>query len=397
MVLVKCIVYLIFVFLSAYFAAMETALMKSSTKKIFDTEKKIKEYLSLWGRNPSVILATILLGTNLACEGIGVLSNSLKINIIYSVFIILIFGEIIPKVLALRYFDKILNYGLKSLIFISKIFGPITKFLSDVSTYLLSFFISETSVENPFLSPEELREVINYDENVSGEEQQLYSNIIELADKRIYEIMLPKEEIVAIDYNLPLEEIVEKLKNVKYSRIPVFRGNIENIVGIIYTKDITVAIQNKSLLVLDDIIRPAYFVINTSRVVDILKQFKQGRNHIAIVVDEYGATVGLVTIEDIVEEIFGEIYDEYDIKEDKIVKVDSKSIVVEGDESLKNVNSCLGTKFQEDEVVTVNGYVVTRLGKVPQIGEKIVLEDVEVEVIDANKKMIKRLKLRKLD
>jgi CBS domain containing-hemolysin-like protein len=395
-VLIKTFLYLIFVFISAYFASIETALLRFSAKK-FVVDEKLKFYITFWENNPALILSCILIGTNLSCEGIGVLSNSLGINIIFSTFLLLIFGEILPKIYALTHSEKILKFGLKILLYFSKIIQPVANFFVGFSSYILSFFIGEKANEQPFLSSEELKEVISYDENVSKEEQTMYANVIELADKRIYEIMVPKEDIVAINQDSSIEEIIESLSKTKFSRVPVYKGNIDNIVGIVYTKDVTVAIQNKNLLLLNDIIREPYFVINTAKVVDILKQFRQGRHHLAIVVDEYGATVGLVTIEDIIEEIFGEIYDEYDVKEEKIFKLAQDTYIISGDETLKNVNEILNTNFVDEEVVTFSGYIITRLGYVPQKGFKINLENLEVEIIDSTNKVINKIKVRVLN
>ena len=382
--------------MNAFFASMETALVRYSAKKIL-IQDKIKMYINVWETSPSLILGCTLLGTNLACGGIGVLSNSLEINVIFSTILLLVFGEVLPKIFALTNSEKMLNFGIKKLVQFSRIIHPLADFFVGFSSYILSFFIGEKSKEDPFLSSEELKEVISYDENVSKEEQTMYSNVIELADKRIYEIMIPKEDIVAIKHNASIEEVIENLSNTKFSRVPVYKDNIDNIVGIVYTKDITVAIQNKSLLLLNDIVREPYFVINTAKVVDILKQFKQGHQHLAIVVDEYGATVGLVTIEDIIEEIFGEIYDEYDIKEEKILKITEDTFVIAGDETIKNVNKMLGTNFVDDEVVTFSGYLVTRLGFVPQKGFKINLENLEVEIINSSSKVIYEMKIKKSD
>ncbi len=391
---IKVIIYFIFVIILAYFAGIETALLRYSAKRKFINDK-IKGYIEIWEKNPALILATILVGTNFACAGVGVLSNSLNINIIISTLVLLIFGEILPKMISFSNSDKILNFGIKRLVLFSKTIIPLTNFLVSFSSFILSFFIGEKSKEDPFLSSEELKELIKQDENVSQEEQKMFANVIELADKRIYEIMVPKEDIVAINSNASIEEIIEKLSNTKFSRVPVFRGSIDNIIGIVYTKDITVAMQNKSLLLLDDIIRPPYFVINTAKVVDILKQFKQGKNHLAVVVDEYGATMGIVTIEDIIEEIFGEIYDEYDVKEEKIIRLNVQDYIVMGDESLKKINDFFGSRFNDDEVVTLSGYIITKLGRMPVVGEKIILENLEIEILDTTNKVIKRVKTTK--
>jgi CBS domain containing-hemolysin-like protein len=151
--------------------------------------------------------------------------------------------------------------------------------------------------------------------------------------------------------------------------------------------------QNKEIIFLEDLLRESYFVINTAKVIDVLKEFKRGKYHMAIVVNEYGSTVGLVTIEDIIEEIIGEIYDEYDIREEKIKFIDKNILIVTGDESIKNVSEVLEKKFDDEEVATIGGYIVTKLGYIPDIGQKIKINDLDIEILDATDKVIKKMKI----
>jgi CBS domain containing-hemolysin-like protein len=393
-VIIKIVLYTCFVFISAFFAAIETALLKYTALK-FEVKEQIKKYISVWEENPEVILGTILIGTNLACIGIGVLNTSLGLWIGWSIIILLVLGEILPKVYALTSPSFIINYGIKWLVKFSKIVSPVTNFLVNLSMYFTSIFL-RIEKETPFFTKKDIQEIVYKEESISGEEKQLYYNIIELADKRIFDIMVPKENIVAVDISWGLEEIINKLSNTKFSRIPVYKDNIDNIIGIIYTKDLVLAIQNKELLILDDFLREAYFVVNTAHVIDVLKQFKQGRHHMAIVVDEYGSTVGIVTIEDIIEELVGEIYDEYDIKEQKLKKIGVDTIIVSGDESIKSIEESLGIKLEDEGVATINGYVVTKLGIVPEIGDKFVINNLEIEILDRTKRFIKKLRIKKV-
>ncbi len=391
--IIKVVLYIFFVLVSGYFAGIETALLRFSASQL-GLDNKVKKYITIWETNPAMLLSSILIGTNLACVGIGVLSESLNINIIYSTLLLLVMGEILPKIYSLSKPADILNFGLDKLVWFSSVVQPISNFLVNISLYITSIILAEKPYESPFLTAKELEELIKSDETVTKDEQNIYTNVISLADKRVYEIMVPKEDIVAVDYSSAMEQIIQQLSNTKYSRIPVFKDTLDNIVGVIYTKDITVAIQNKELIVIDDIIRPPYFVINTAKVIDILKQFKQGKHHLAIVIDEYGATVGLVTIEDIIEEIFGEIYDEYDIREEKVTYIGDNTFIILGDETLKNLSEFLNIDFEPTEVATLSGYIITQLGYVPKRGERIYLKNMQLEIIDADNKVIKKIKLK---
>jgi len=387
----KIIIYTFFIILSGIFAGIETALLKYSAKRL-KVKEKLLPYVSMWEKNPEVILGAILIGTNLACVGVGVLSESLGIWIGYSTILLLLIGELLPKIFALLNPLKFINLGIKKLFLFSKIVYPLSKFLVNISLYFTSLFLGDQQ-ESPFLTADEVKDLIYQDNDITKDEKIIYSNILEIADKRVYDVMIPKEEIVAVDGTLPLEEIIEKLSSVKYSRIPVYKNNLDNIIGIVYMKDLILAMQNKEIIVLEDLLREPYFVIDTAKIIDVLKNFKQGKYHMAIVVDEYGSTVGLVTIEDIIEEIVGEIYDEYDIREEKIKFIDKNILIVSGDESIKNVAEVLGKKFDDEEVATIGGYVVTKLGYIPDIGQKIKINDLDIEILDATDKVIKKMKI----
>jgi len=387
----KIIIYIFFIILSGIFAGIETALLKYSAKRL-KVKEKLLPYVSMWEKNPEVILGAILIGTNLACVGVGVLSESLGILIGYSTILLLLIGELLPKIFALLNPLKFINLGIKKLFLFSKIVYPLSKFLVNISLYFTGLFLGNQQ-ESPFLTADEVKDLIYQDNDITKDEKIIYSNILEIADKRVYDVMIPKEEIVAVDGTLPLEEIIEKLSSVKYSRIPVYKNNLDNIIGIVYMKDLILAMQNKEIIVLEDLLREPYFVIDTAKIIDVLKNFKQGKYHMAIVVDEYGSTVGLVTIEDIIEEIVGEIYDEYDIREEKIKFIDKNILIVSGDESIKNVAEVLGKKFDDEEVATIGGYVVTKLGYIPDIGQKIKINDLNIEILDATDKVIKKMKI----
>ena len=387
----KIIIYIFFIILSGIFAGIETALLKYSAKRL-KVKEKLLPYVSMWEKNPEVILGAILIGTNLACVGVGVLSESLGIWIGYSTILLLLIGELLPKIFALLNPLKFINLGIKKLFLFSKIVYPLSKFLVNISLYFTGLFLGNQQ-ESPFLTADEVKDLIYQDNDITKDEKIIYSNILEIADKRVYDVMIPKEEIVAVDGTLPLEEIIERLSSVKYSRIPVYKNNLDNIIGIVYMKDLILAMQNKEIIVLEDLLREPYFVIDTAKIIDVLKNFKQGKYHMAIVVDEYGSTVGLVTIEDIIEEIVGEIYDEYDIREEKIKFIDKNILIVSGDESIKNVAEVLGKKFDDEEVATIGGYVVTKLGYIPDIGQKIKINDLNIEILDATDKVIKKMKI----
>ncbi len=391
--IIKGLLYVFLILVSAFFAGIETSLLRYSVVKS-KVKENLKNYISIWEKQPELILSAILVGTNLACVGVGVLNESLKLYLGWSVVLLLTFGEILPKIYALKHPQKFINFGIKYLIIFGNLTTPITKFLTNISLYFTGIFF-RVAKEPPFLTKQEFAEFIYSEEFKNKNEAVIYSNMLKIAEKRVEDIMISKECIVGIDINCSLDEIIEKLRNTKYSRVPVYNKTLDNIVGIIYTKDIILMIHNRELFIINDLIRNAYFVINKAYIIDVLKKFKQGQHHMAIVVDEYGSTLGLITIEDIIEEVIGEIYDEYDIKKQKIKIVDDNTIVVYGDEDIKNIEEKLNVQFEQEDVSTIGGYICVKLGYVPKIGEKFIFNDLHIEVLDATEKVVKMVKITK--
>lgn len=394
LLLVKVLIYICLICSSAFFAGMETALLKYTATEV-QVKETLRNFLKFWEQYPERILATILIGTNLACIGVGVLTVSLKLWIGWSILLLLIVGEILPKVFALIYPQIFLNYGLGSLVRFSYLVSPVAKILSDISLYFTGIFLREQK-EGPFITKQELEEIISKEDKLGRDEKNIYKNMLELAEKRVYDIMTPKENMVCVDINWSMDEIIKRLSNTKFSRVPVYNKNVDNVVGIIYTKDLILAMQNKELLILDDLLREAYFVIDTARIIDVLRKFKQGQHHLAVVVNEYGSVVGLVTIEDIIEEVVGEIYDEYDIKEQKVKIIDSNTVIVSGNTSIKDIQETLNIQLLDEEVATIGGYIATKIGYVPDIGEKFIIDNLSVEILDASEKVIKKVKITKI-
>ena len=224
----------------------------------------------------------------------------------------------------------------------------------------------------------------------------MFSNILLFGERRIQDVMIPRTEIFAIDYNTDLDQIISRVLTSKYSRIPVYKGSIDNIIGVIYAKDLILTWQNRKLFILDDIIRPAYFMPENVLVDNLIREFKTGRHHMAVVVDEYGVTQGLITVEDVVEEIVGEIYDEYDIREKSITDIPGTNLVIKATRSIHKVNEELKLGVPPTRAfTTVGGWVLTLFKKIPSQGEKIKWKEFTIEIIEADRKKVKTIKITK--
>ena len=384
--------------------------------------------------NPSKFLATIQIGITLA----GFLSsafaaesfanklapmlnswipqlsigvwNSISIIIITLVlsYFTLIFGELVPKRIAMKNYEKIAFASIGIIKVISIITSPFVKILT-FSTDVISklFGISENDEE--VVTEEEIRMMVDMGEekgSIDEEEKDMINNVFEFNDKVVSEIMIPRTQIFAVEKNITIAETIEALseeKN-KYSRIPVYNENIDNIEGIIYIKDILLSMKNKKEKI-KNLVKDVYFVPETKLINEVLnlnlkEELRKNRKQIAIVVDEYGGTSGIVTIEDILEEIVGEIYDEYDEKEEVIKKLDNNTFLFSGNISIYDVEDTLNIKIHEGDYDTLSGYLVNEIGKVPtksDVGKVVECENIVYKIEQVKDKYISKVKICKIN
>ncbi len=231
---------------------------------------------------------------------------------------------------------------------------------------------------------------------IEGDERRLLQSIVDFGDTLAREVMTPRPDIVAIQSTATLADLRALFREQEYSRFPVYKENLDNIVGMVFVKDLVKRLQTASDGdPITEIIRPATFVPETKRVSELLKEFQRKQVQIAIVVDEYGGTAGLVTIEDLLEEIVGEIRDEYDVETEPIVDEGNGSFVFSGRVSFDEVRERLGVDIEPEGFETVGGYVLTRLGRVPAVGEMFELDGLSIEVVEAERRRIHKVRIRR--
>jgi CBS domain containing-hemolysin-like protein len=233
---------------------------------------------------------------------------------------------------------------------------------------------------------------------IEGDERRLLQSIVDFGDTLVREVMTPRPDIIAIPADATLDELRALFREQEYSRIPVFEDNLDNILGIVFVKDLiqlTEARGDEHLIV--NLMRPAMFVPETKRVPEMLKEFQRRQAQIAIVVDEYGGTAGLVTIEDLLEEIVGEIRDEYDVETEPVVDEGNGSFVFSAKVNIDEVRERLGVEIEPDGFETVGGYVLTRVGRVPAVGERFDFDGLNVEVLEAERRRIHKVRFRRGD
>lgn len=228
-------------------------------------------------------------------------------------------------------------------------------------------------------------------------EHELIKSILEFSDITVKEIMIPRPDIVALDIDLGRDALVRKVLEEGYSRLPVYRGSLDSIVGVIYTKDLLSLMEYRNLIILQDILRPAHFVPESKKISELLREFQARKVHMGIVVDEFGGTEGIVTIEDIIEEIVGEIHDEYDEAERSQVSHAGGHTLVDGSMRVSDFNSSFSTNIPETaDYETIAGFVQKTLGKMPEVNDEVTVEGVSMVVTSKTQRRVRQLSIRQL-
>jgi CBS domain containing-hemolysin-like protein len=404
-------------FFVAYLAGIETALTSLSTVNLKYLKKsfpKIVDYISFWETRPNELLASILVGTNLAMIGAGVAGTSIAIDLsniypgraglmfvgvpLLATLIVLAFGELIPKIYSRYNAEKVAVKGLPLLMRINWFFVPASNVLLKISERIIGVFSKNMVRETPFLKQDELKVLLLSDDTspIPKSQRKMLNKIFDLGKTRLSHIMVPREKIQAVNIDQASKTVIEQIIQKGYSRVPVFKGDLDNIIGIIYSRDLNFALRGEALVHITDLVRPAYFVPETARVDKVLREFKSGHYHLAVVVNEFGSTVGLVTIEDIVEEIVGEIWDEYDLQEKTIFPLPDGFYAVRASETIEKVNEELKLNLVSGDFNTVGGWVLEAFGRIPKTGETLKLQDVEIQVMDATSKRVNKVKIKKI-
>ena len=397
---------MILILLNAYFAATEIAFISLNDAKIEkqakEGNKKAKQIQKML-KNPSKFLATIQIGITLA----GFLSSAfasdtfadmlapvlasampffsisvwktisiIVITLILS-FFTLVFGELVPKRLAMKYYEKISYATIGVIRGISLFTAPFVKLLT-WSTNIVSKIFGVSEQEEEIVTEEEIKMMVDQGEekgSIEETEKVLINNVFALNDIVASEIMVYRTDIYAIEANQNLYDILDEIDEYKYSRIPVYEDTIDDIIGILYLKDILKLVSSRKEIKIKDIMRDAYFVPESKPIDEIFKELQTNKKQMAIVVDEYGGTAGLLTMEDILEELVGNIFDEYDEVEDEYKKIDDNTYLVEGSLSLYELKKILNVELPEGDYETLSGYLIEKLGRLPNENEHPVIED----------------------
>ena len=402
----QLLILVILILLNAFFAATEIAFITLNDAKIDiqakEGNKKAKQIQKML-KTPSKFLATIQIGITLA----GFLSSAFASDtfaeklapILYQVmpfinlgiwksisiiiitiilsFFTLVFGELVPKRLAMKNYEKIAFGSIGVIRAISIITAPFVKFLTSVTNAISKLFgVGENDEET--VTEEEIKMMVTQGEesgNIKEEEKELINNVFEFNDITVSEVMRHRKDIFAVDINISSEELISELskEEYRYSRIPVYDETIDEIKGVLYVKDVLKNINKKTFKV-KNVMKEAYFVSQNRLINEVFRELQKNKIQIAIILDEYGGTAGIVTMEDILEELVGDIYDEYDEEENEFEKIDDNTYILSGSMTIYDVNKLLDAKIPEGDYDTISGFLQDQLGRIPEDKEKPIIE-----------------------
>ena len=400
----KIILVFILLGLSAFFSGSETALFSINTLKFRKLQRLGRDVsiLSKFLQDPSRLLITILIGNmfvNVAASAITTAlfvdifgNKGLWIAIVVMTFLLLIFGEVSPKTYAIYRAEEFSLGVSKPLWIISKIFFPIRVILKKLTDKII-FSIGIKSTKEPTLTEEEFKTIIDIGHKegvVKKYERDMIRSVLEFTDTTVGEIMTPRVDIKGVSLENSQEEFLRFARENRFSKIPIYINSIDKIIGVVYAKDAFLNLQRSY----KDLIKPVMFVPGTKKIDELLKLFDEQKIKIAIVVDDYGGTDGLVTLEDIQEEIFGEIYDEFEMTEKLIEQISNNEFRIAAKIDINIVNEQLNIKIPQERE-TLAGFILELFGRIPEEGEKIKFKSLISEIEKIAGKRIKSLILRK--
>ncbi|WP_461614966.1 hemolysin family protein [Clostridium sp. Marseille-QA1073] len=419
----QLILIVILTLINAFFASAEMAIVSLNKNKMKilaeEGNKKAKLLLKLM-EEPTKFLSTIQVGITLAgffssasaATGLsGDLAQYLnRFNIPYSgqialivvtiilSYITLVFGELFPKRVALQKSETIAMISVIPILYISKITVPFVKLLSASTNILIKLFGLEIDGLDEKVSKEEIKSLVEVGQEhgvINETEKEMINSIFDFDDKLADEVMTPRTEVYLINIDTPLSEILDELLEERYSRIPVYEGQIDNIIGILYMKDFFIEARKYGFENVDirSILQQPYFVPETKNIDELFKELQASRKHMAVLIDEYGGFSGIVSIEDLIEEVMGNIEDEYDEDEPSINKIDNNTFIIDGMFSLDDFSDYFHIDIENDNYDTVSGFVIDLLGRIPETTEE---ENIEYENLIFKLEEIKEKRIEKI-
>jgi putative hemolysin len=393
---------------SAFFSGSETAFFSLSRLRVRQMATSISSAKRLVAKmlsNPHRLLATILFGNmlvNIASSSLGENISShlfsggtaLFVAVLAMTLLILLFGEVMPKIIAVQRPEKVASLVVIPLNLFSALVSPARRSIRWI-TDLFVGAVTHRPIPSQVVTEEELKTAldIGYSEGaVHLLERDLIEKVISFGDKRVEQVMTPRMRMVSMEANVPVDKALRRLKRKGYSRVPVYEGSEENIVGVLHIKDFLRRPKEESLR---NYLRPVYVIPETKKIGKLFREFQSKRQHLAVVVDEYGVVSGLITMDDLLEEIVGKIADKKRGAWAVYKKVSPDRIEVDATMELEDFNQQMKTNLKDDQAQSIGGYVINQLGRIPNANEKVRIGNLAFEVLEAEPRRILRMRITK--
>lgn len=404
---VSQIIALVFlVTMSAVFSSSETAITSVSKIKVRQLDQKDNKNAHLLKKlhdNMQTTISTILIGNNIvniAASSIATIlftnifhQNGALISTVVMTVFVLIFGEVLPKTIA-QYKNKSVALKFSRFIyFLTIVFKPIVKILNVLTRLIIKLFVGEDE-DSSTLTEEELKTLVEVSEEegvLKNQETEIMINALELKETLAVDIMTPRTSMASVDIEDAESDLKEIIKNITYSRIPVYEDNIDDIIGVLHIKELAhKIIEDDRDFKVRDILKPAFYAYEYIPVVDLFKQMRTKNISISIIIDEYGGTSGIVTMEDILEELVGEIDDEYD-HEKEVTKLSDNEYLVDPEMRIDEVNERFDLDIQSDKFDSIGGFVIELLDRMPKSKDEVEFENLKFVVVNVDKRKITQL------
>ena len=406
----QIILLIILLIMSGFFSMSETALMALSKIRIrhmVDEGVRGSKLVEKLSQDPSKLLGAILIGNNIVNIGASALATSIAVKLIgpsvvgivtiVMTILVLIFGEITPKSIAKQNSEKVSLFVSKPIGIIVKVFNPLVIVFTSISSVFIRLLGGDPKATEPFITEEELRTMVGVSEEegvLEDVEKEMIFNVFEFADSQVKDVMVQRVDIVAVDVHSTYEEVISIIKAEQFSRLPVYNENIDDVIGILNVKDLIMASECKDNFKVSDYMREPYYTFEFKKIAELFKEMKKTRNHMAVVLDEYGGNVGIVTIEDLIEEVVGEIEDEYDDDRDSdIIVVKEDEYIVDGSARLDYIGDLIGVTMESEEFDSIGGLVIGELGRFPEQNEEVKINNIKFIVEDIDKNRIKKVRI----
>ncbi len=399
----------ILLMLSGFFSMSETALMSLNKIRLRHMVEegvpgaKLVEKLT---EDPNKLLGAILIGNNIVNIAASGLATMLATNMFgptgvgiatgVMTVLVLIFGEITPKSIAKQKAESVALKVGKPIRLTVIIFKPFVYIFTAISSFFIKILGGDPKASEPFITEEELKTMVGVSEEegvLENVEKEMIFNVFDFADLQVKDVMVQRVDVSALDSEATYDDVLKLIKEEQFSRIPIYNQTIDDIIGILNVKDLLMLENPRENFKMEKYIREPYYTFEFKKIVELFKEMKKERNHIAVVLDEYGGTGGIITIEDLIEEIVGDIEDEYDDANTSIEVIKDNEYIVDGSVRLHDIGDLIGIDMESDEFDSVGGLIIGELGRMPEEKEEIECDSMKFIVENIDKNRIKKVRI----